>query len=63
MDLFPPSVRLNRYIYIFSVLSMGIIAFVLKEKILLTSVLGLLLVITGVLLDKIKTKKLDTADS
>ncbi|MBN2279646.1 MAG: DMT family transporter [Candidatus Marinimicrobia bacterium] len=45
--------RISIYIYIFPVLSMGIIYMVLGEKILFTSFIGLMLVITGVLANKI----------
>ncbi|MFP4549088.1 MAG: DMT family transporter [Fidelibacterota bacterium] len=45
--------KISIYIYIFPVLSMGIIALVLGEKILFTSVIGLALVIAGVLANKL----------
>ena len=45
--------KISIYIYIFPVLSMGIIALVLGEKILFTSIVGLVLVIAGVLVNRI----------
>jgi drug/metabolite transporter (DMT)-like permease len=48
--------KISIYIYIFPVLSMGIIYFILGEKILFTSFIGLILVITGVVLNKVISK-------
>jgi len=48
--------KISIYIYIFPVLSMGIIYFVLGEKILFTSLIGLILVISGVVINKLISK-------
>ena len=45
--------KISIYIYLFPILSLGIIYLFLDEKILVTSVVGLILVITGVVLNKV----------
>ena len=49
--------KISIYIYIFPVLSMGMIYLILGEKILFTSFIGLLLVIVGVIVNKLIGEK------